>query len=123
MTPEPWSQLSPVPAPGALPPGYPRHAPSRSELRTAITGLVDATDWPALRWPELVDGLISLGRTDIPLSRLAEGHIDALRILDQAGAGPRTGALYGVWASRSAGTGVAAEIADRGLRLSGSTLR
>lgn len=120
MTPEPWSQLSPVPAPGVLPPGYPRHAPSRSELRTAITGLVGAADWPALRWSELLDALLAVGRTDIPLSRLTEGHIDGLRILAQADAVPRPSALYGVWASRSAGTGVAAEADGDGLRLTGT---
>lgn len=120
MTSALWSRLSPVPAPGELPPGYPRHAPSRSELRTAITRLAGTADWPALRWSELVDGLIAIGRTDIPLSRLVEGHIDALRILAQAGAVPRTSALYGVWASRSAGTGLAAAADGDGLRLSGT---
>lgn len=49
-----------------------------------------------------------VGRTDIPLGRLVEGHVDALRILAQAGSDPRPGVRYGVWASRSAGTGVAA---------------
>ncbi|GAA2546943.1 acyl-CoA dehydrogenase [Pseudonocardia hydrocarbonoxydans] len=45
------------------------------------------------------------GRTDLVLARLAEGHTDALAILAEAGAAPVPGALYGVWAARSGGTG------------------
>lgn len=120
MTPSPWSRLSPAPAAGELPAAYSRHAPARSELRTAITDLAGTADWPALGWSDLVDGLIAIGRTDIPLGRLVEGHIDALRILAQAGAAPRTAALYGVWASRSAGTGVAGAVDGDGLELSGT---
>ena len=36
------------------------------------------------------------------------GHVDALRILDQAGTKPVPGAAYGVWASRSRSSGIAA---------------
>jgi alkylation response protein AidB-like acyl-CoA dehydrogenase len=114
------SRLSPAPAPLGLPNGYPRHEPSRSVLRAAINQLTSAQDWPALTWTDLVGGLLAVGRTDIPLSRLAEGHIDALRILEQAGVEPRPDQLYGVWASRSAGTGVAAVVEGDRLRLSGT---
>ena len=51
--------------------------------------------------------LHELARVDLCLGRLVEGHADAVRILDQAGRRPEDG-VYGVWASRSAGTGVRA---------------
>ncbi len=52
--------------------------------------------------------LHELARVDLCLGRLVEGHADAVRILDQAGETPAEG-VYGVWASRSAGTRVRAE--------------
>ncbi len=61
------------------------------------------------------------GRDDLAFARLAEGHVDALAILDEAGARSRPGARYGVWAARSGGTG--ADLEDRpgpGGRLSGT---
>ena len=61
-----------------------------------------------------------MGRADIPLGRLVEGHVDSLRILAQAGRDPRPGARYGVWASRSAGTGLAAVAEGDRLRLDGT---
>ncbi|MBW0105834.1 acyl-CoA dehydrogenase [Pseudonocardia sp. KRD-291] len=45
------------------------------------------------------------GRDDLAFARLAEGHVDALAVLEEAGAAPRPGARYGVWAARSGGTG------------------
>ena len=45
------------------------------------------------------------GRLDLPAARLAEGHVDALAIVAEAGATPVPGATYGVWAARSGGTG------------------
>ncbi|MBA3232698.1 MAG: hypothetical protein H0T17_01925 [Propionibacteriales bacterium] len=57
--------------------------------------------------PELVPVLVEVARVDLCLARLVEGHADALRIIQQAGGRPRDG-VYGVWASRSAGTGVKA---------------
>jgi alkylation response protein AidB-like acyl-CoA dehydrogenase len=53
------------------------------------------------RWAALA----ALGRTDLTLARLAEGHVDALAILAEAGQLPASDALYGVWAARSGGTG------------------
>ena len=47
-----------------------------------------------------------------------EGHADGLRILDQAGGSPAAG-VYGVWASRSAGTGLRAGRVAGGWHLSG----
>lgn len=55
----------------------------------------------AERW----DALADLGRRDLALARLTEGHTDAVSILHQAGHPVRRDALYGVWAARSGGTG------------------
>ncbi len=100
--------LAPYPQPLRLDADYRRHAPSPETLRRQLTSLAGARDWTQATWPELITGLLALGRTDVPLSRLAEGHIDALRILDQADRLPDPDALYGVWASRSQQTGVQA---------------
>lgn len=54
--------------------------------------------------------LAAWGRADLVLARLAEGHTDALAILAEARCEPVPGALYGVWAARSGGTG--AELRD-----------
>ena len=54
------------------------------------------------RWPDW-------GGRDLSLARLAEGHVDALAILAEAGRAPAPGALYGVWASRSGGAAVRLE--------------
>ncbi len=55
----------------------------------------------ARRWRELA----TLGRDDLALARLAEGHTDAVAILAEAGRPAEPGALYGVWAARPGGTG------------------
>lgn len=53
------------------------------------------------RW----SALAGWGRQDLALARLAEGHADAVAILAEAGRRPAPGALYGVWAARTGGTG------------------
>ena len=50
--------------------------------------------------------LSALGRTDLVIARLLEGHLDALAILTEAGRSAVPGASYGVWASASGGTGL-----------------
>lgn len=95
-----------LPEPWSLPPGFDRYQPSRAAQRAAILDYGRRLDWADLDWLVLVDALIAVGRTDIPLARLTEGHLDALRILREAGETPRADAAYGVWASRSHGTGV-----------------
>ncbi|MGI3779185.1 MAG: hypothetical protein ACRYG2_00260 [Janthinobacterium lividum] len=104
----PLTTIEPLPPARPLPPGYDRYHPGVAPERAAVASLVDGTGWAALPWPQVVEELIALGRTDIPLSRLSEGHVDAVRILDQAAAVPVPEALYGVWASRSAQTGLSA---------------
>ncbi len=59
----------------------------------------------ARRWAALA----GWGSRDLSLARLAEGHVDALAILAEAGRAPAPGALYGVWASRSGGAAVRVE--------------
>ena len=43
--------------------------------------------------------LMSLGRTDLSIARLAEAHTDAIAILAEHGRTPRSDGIYGVWAS------------------------
>lgn len=88
-------------------------------LRRAVHGLTEGVDWAGLAWPELLDALARRGATDIGWSRLAEGHVDALRVLAQAGRAPVPGALYGVWASRSRGSGPVARPVDGGWEVAG----
>ncbi len=104
---EPLSTLAPFPA--ALP-------------DATLPALVASHDWACLDWPALLRALLAVGRTSIPLGRLTEGHVDAVRILAQAGRQPHGGATYGVWASRSHATGVRATPVDGGWVLDG-TLR
>jgi alkylation response protein AidB-like acyl-CoA dehydrogenase len=113
-----------VPLPGPLdPPADPEwEGGSPAALAAAVRHLVAQRDWASLGWPELVTALEALGRTDIPLSRLTEGHVDAVRIHAEAGTAPSAGCLYGVWASRSRGTGIRARRSDGGWHLTG-TLR
>ncbi len=119
----PLTVLAPLPPARRLPADYPRHQPTVAAQRAVLTALVDDLDPASLGWAELVEALLVLGRTDVPLARLAEGHLDAVRILGQAGAEPVARALYGVWASRSQQTGLRAEpVGADGLRIDG-TLR
>ncbi len=70
----------------------------------------------ASRWAALAH----LGRRDLCLARLAEGHADATAILVESGRVPRPTALYGVWASRSSGTGASVRRQDGKYHLSGT---
>jgi alkylation response protein AidB-like acyl-CoA dehydrogenase len=58
---------------------------------------------------------------DLSLGRLAEGHIDALAILHEAGKAPiEPGLIYGVWAARSGSGGTSAHRGAGGWYLSGT---
>jgi hypothetical protein len=67
-----------------------------------LTLPLPGTGHTARRWAALADW----GGRDLSLARLAEGHVDALAILAEAGRRPEPEALYGVWASRSGGAAV-----------------
>ncbi len=94
---------------------------SVDQMRDAVRRLADERHdvWVG-PFPEMTHALTEVARVDLCLARLVEGHVDALRILDQAGVAPRAG-VYGVWASRSAGTGVAATPEGDGWRLAGES--
>ncbi|MFD9465919.1 acyl-CoA dehydrogenase [Streptomyces sp. NPDC060027] len=64
--------------------------------------------------------LAALGRRDLSLARLAEGHLDAAAILHELGHPlPAAGERWGVWAARPPGPGVHAARTDHGWRISG----
>ena len=56
---------------------------------------------------------------NLSLGRLAEGHVDALAILDEAGMKPVSGATYGVWAARTGSDGTTARQESDGWHLTG----
>ncbi len=56
---------------------------------------------------------------DLSLARLAEGHIDALAILAEAGIPPEPEATYGVWAARSGSCRTTARLDADGWHLAG----
>ena len=94
------------------------------DLRTSVPAMRDAVAETVLShaWDvplgRLVSQLFDVGARDLTLARLVEGHADAVRILGEAGCAVRPG-LYGVWASRSAGTGLEATRAGDGWQLRG----
>ena len=96
-----------------------------ARLRALAAGWAGAADGSATAVPTPAEPirrwrlLSSLGRTDLTLARLAEGHLDALAILAEAGQRPQTAAVYGVWASASGGTGLAAARGTDGWTLDG----
>lgn len=90
---------------------------SPAAMRDAVAETVLASRWD-VPMTRLVDQLYDVGRVDLTLARLVEGHADAVRILAEAGCSARPG-LYGVWASRSAGTGLRAERVEGGCHLGG----
>lgn len=77
--------------------------PQPQEYRQALHSIINEIHpWAGFE-PDVLQqrirGLIYIARHDMGLSRLAEGHLDALSILQEAGVEPSAGALYGIWAS------------------------
>ncbi len=60
------------------------------------------------RTGERLRRLAAVSSTDLSVGRLAEGHVDAIAILEEAGRSGLPGNTYGVWAARSATDDVAA---------------
>lgn len=96
------------------------HKPARITAETLAATLAPApAPTGVLDVQKAFDWLADIAATDVVLGRLAEGHVDALRILHEAGRRPYDGS-YGVWASASGGTGLAATPADGGFLISGT---
>jgi alkylation response protein AidB-like acyl-CoA dehydrogenase len=92
-----------------------------AELRRLVgSGALDLPLPGGGRTPRRWAALAALGRCDLVLGRLAEGHVDATAILAEAGLKPERGALYGVWAARSGGTGARIVRTTDGVRLAGT---
>ena len=100
-----------------LDPAKLRSSPAR--MRAGLLAVVSAG---ADVWNGPLEGLVEtlgqLARVDMCLARLVEGHADAVRICEQAPA-RRLDGVYGVWASRSVGTGLRAGPTEAGWRLHG----
>ena len=86
-------------------------------MRAAVREHGVAQEWTG-PFDDVCRRLADVARVDVALGRLVEGHADAARILDQAGTGLQDGA-YGVWASRSVGTGLTATRTEQGWCLEG----
>jgi alkylation response protein AidB-like acyl-CoA dehydrogenase len=98
----------PAEASAAAVPGGP--AAVGAELRRMLAaGELDLPLPGAGRTMQRWAALAAWGGRDLSLARLAEGHVDAVAILAEAGRAPVPGALYGVWASRSRGAAVRLE--------------
>ncbi|WP_308916637.1 acyl-CoA dehydrogenase [Jannaschia sp. LMIT008] len=69
-----------------------------------------------LTGPDLVRALIAVAEANLPLARLYEGHVNAVRLIHLLGGDPPApGILHGVW-----GADGTAPVAARGRRLSGA---
>jgi alkylation response protein AidB-like acyl-CoA dehydrogenase len=106
--------------PGLLSPTAPKPLPPPRTTSTVVDELRRLADNgdltlppPGVDTPRRWAALAALGRVDLAVARLAEGHVDALAILAEAGRPPVPDALYGVWAARSGGTG--AQLTANGL--------
>ena len=103
-------------------PAWPRVTPEQEELLAALREIA-ATPVPLPAGGETAQRhsfLMSIGRRDLSLARLAEAHLDAIAILAEAGRSPSAGALYGVWASEIPGEELSLTAQANGLSLTGS---
>lgn len=70
--------------------------------------------------PRRFFSLAEWSAADLSLGRLAEGHVDALAILAEAGRAPAPEAIYGVWAARRGEAGTTADRSVDGWNLQGT---
>lgn len=68
----------------------------RHQLSTGVLSLPDPAGGHTA---ERHDRLMSVGRMDLQVARIAEAHTDAVSILHEDGRAELPGALYGVWAA------------------------
>lgn len=97
----------------------------REDVAARFTALVESGALVAPlpgsgRTGERFRALSDLGRADLSLARLGEGHLDAVAILHELdGPRPGPGERWGVWAAQPPGPGLSAERRPEGWRLSG----
>jgi alkylation response protein AidB-like acyl-CoA dehydrogenase len=72
--------------------------------------------------PRRHEMLMSIGREDLSLARLAEAHFDAVAILAEAGRQPQSGAIYGVWASEIPGHSMTLQRNGNNLQIHGEKM-
>ena len=99
-----------------------RAAPDASDqVAETVRNLTSTLDPGLLTGPPrpLWKTLAAIGHADLTVARLAEGHIDAVRILHEAGRKPVPDAVYGVWASASGGTGLTGATTESGWVVNG----
>ncbi|MGW4671524.1 acyl-CoA dehydrogenase [Streptomyces sp. NPDC004324] len=109
----------------AVPPELPEFARS-PERRTAdlfadfVKRQADDVPLPGRSTACRFSTLSNLGRRDLSVARLAEGHLDAAAILHELGHHlPAAGERWGVWAARPPGPGVSATRTGQGWEISG----
>jgi alkylation response protein AidB-like acyl-CoA dehydrogenase len=94
--------------------------PRIASLTRELAGVGDPVDTPAML--RLLRLLYRVGREDLPLGRLFEGHVDALQIASRYGS-PAQRARLAELAQAGAALGVwNADLAGEGLRLDGDVL-
>jgi alkylation response protein AidB-like acyl-CoA dehydrogenase len=98
--------------------------PSPAPIPRALEDIASSWDVALLPGSGRTQGrfaaLATWAERDLSLGRLAEGHIDALAILAEAGTSPvAPGATYGVWAARSGERRTTARFVGDGWRLAG----
>ncbi|KIF71600.1 hypothetical protein HY68_28435, partial [Streptomyces sp. AcH 505] len=87
----------------------------RQDVAARFTALVESGALVAPlpgsgRTGERFRALSDLGRADLSLARLGEGHLDAVAILHELdGPRPGPGERWGVWAAQPPGPGLSAE--------------
>jgi hypothetical protein len=69
--------------------------------------------------PERLQRLVSIGKENLSLAKLAEAHWDAVAILAEAGREPEPGAIYAVWASEMPNEVLRLSKGDGGYQLNG----
>ncbi|HSK26886.1 MAG TPA: hypothetical protein VK894_08265 [Jiangellales bacterium] len=95
-------------AAGGLPDRTPEELVRRLRADLA-SGALDLPPAGRGRTAERWRAVYAWGAEDLVLAKLRESHTDAVGILTDAGESPVPGALYGVWASASGGTGLTAQ--------------
>jgi alkylation response protein AidB-like acyl-CoA dehydrogenase len=103
--------------------GLDRAAPDAAERTADVVRALTRDRVPAPDAPvrDTWGALAAIARADLAVARLVEGHVDAGRILAEAGRARTGPGVYGVWASASGGTGLKGRpTGDGGLLVEGT---